>query len=272
MNQVKLQNNDGSFLVMDLPSNWNELLPHELLYIAKRWESYTNLIRIEESLGKAKALLTAVLIRGNKKQIIDAIKLIDQLPNEEKVMATQLVNFVFQTCDLTNQLFSVIKTGWKKLYGPDERCSNLTFGEFMFCERYFESYLKSRKDIDLLKLAAVLYRPSQKGVRVAFDKDFDINKNLKLIDNFSYEHLQAIVLFYCGCRNAWIKQYKNVFGGQNGKPLPSNVNFGMMNVAFGLADMGGLGNINDIQNHNVHVVLQRWELLIHNQAEADKNG
>jgi hypothetical protein len=217
------------------------------------------------------------LMRCSGKQKIEIVKYVEDMNEDEVLQMSRLVNFIFENCTLTNQLIPVVKNYFKVLYGPSAKLSNLTFGEFIFTEKYFENYFKNKKPIDLIKLATVIYRPvvsNKNKARVPFDGSFDFNAHVKLIKKIvSIGELNAIFLMYLGCHKALEKSYPTVFGGNGSKKGGKNIaNYGLMNVAFGLADMGGLGNINDIQALNMHLVLQRWEVLLNTQAEAEKNG
>jgi hypothetical protein len=277
MNQVTIQRDNGAKVSLSIPSKWDELNKTELLYIASNWVAWMELATDNADLSKARVYLFLNLLRAKGSTKVELVKQIEDSDEETKLHLVKMVDFIFEDCTLTNQLLPFVKNYFKILYGPSNKLSNLTFGEFIFTEKYFENYFRNKRGIDLVKLVAVLYRPlvsKKRRIRVDFDKTFDFEANVRLVANiFTVAEMNAIFLMYLGCHKAFEKMYKGVFtGGGDGKKLPAKVNFGMMNVAFGLADMGGLGNINDIQAHNVHVVLQRWELLLHTQAEAEQNG
>jgi hypothetical protein len=275
MNTFKLNKPDGSAIELSLPSKWDELNKVELLYIGNNWQKWMELAQNKEDLNKAKVYLLLSLMRCSGKKKVEIVKYVADMNDDEILKMCRLIDFVFEDCTLTNQLVPVVKSFFKELYGPAAKLSNLTFGEFIFTEKYFENYFKHKKPIDLVKIAAVLYRPivsKKHKARVAFDNRFDFNANVKLVNEIvSIGELNAIFLMYLGCHKMFEQLYKGVFGGKGGNSK-NIANYGLMNVAFGLADMGGLGNINDIQALNVHVVLQRWEVLLNTQAEAEKNG
>lgn len=273
MNQLKLKRADGSILTLNVAENWNELRQQELLYVARNWEGITLLLRKGESIVKAKVYLLMNLLRGSAKIRLEAIKLLGDLPDELQHSTLQLVDFLFETkLNFTAATVPMLANGTKRIYGPSAGCNDLTFGEFIFAENYFKNYVQTQADVALYKLVATLYRPFQKSGRriLLSDAGFDFDKNIAFVKTLKYAELQAVLLFYFGCREtSFVNTYKLVFSG-GGETLPPEANFGLMNVAFALSDLGGLGTVKELQEENVHLVLQRWQLLLYQQRENEK--
>jgi hypothetical protein len=279
MNKLKLEKEKGEFLELLFPENWNEMTAQQLLFVGENWEAYLQLMKLGEPLGFAKAKLFIRLIgleelddtrtKAKIKKIDEALKIMDELTAEKKQELLQFTDFIFEKIDLTENKLKVVTTGTKRLYGLADGLNDMLFGEFIFTENYFLKYTESRNEMDLIKLVATLYKPAVKNKRIGLD-GFDFEANIKEVSKFRYGYLSAIYLHYAGCREAFAKRYNLVFGGGSGKKIPNNVNYGLMNVAFALADLGGLGNIEEIERLNVHLALQRWQLMLYEESLKEK--
>lgn len=140
-----------------------------------------------------------------------------------------LTDFVFKESDLTKNLLPVVrprrKFFWQKskeLYGPEDRLNNISFIEFIKCERFFKKFQKTREVKHLNSLIAVLYRAKKKNYDK--EKDLDIRDayiddnrlielNAKNVSKVSLNERLAIMHYYMGSRNSIFNSpaYKSVF-------------------------------------------------------------
>lgn len=263
MNYLKLNSEKFGELNIPMPSKWNELTKSELLFIANNWTTWLEMMSKGLDMSNTRVALFLNLLRCKPKYAVECIRILNESDEDTKLQAIRMVDFVLD-CDLTENIMPVITNYLKKLYGPKSQLSNLTFGEFIFSEKYFEEYMLTRNELYLLKLVAILYRPSIKGARIDLTDSFDFESHLQTTSLVvTYSEMQAILLFYLGCHRKLEKMYKRVFSkSDSSTKAKQTVHYGMMNVAFVLSDLGGLGDLDDIRKKNIHIVLQRWELLM----------
>lgn len=110
-------------------------------------------------------------------------------------------------------------------YGPADQLFNITFGEYLAADTYFNRYFETNNQEFLDKLVATLYRPKKKGNRKEIKASGDVREpfNSHTVESRA-KHLQyadpalktAVLLFYQGCKHALIERFPNVFRNDGG--------------------------------------------------------
>jgi hypothetical protein len=261
-----------------VPEEWNELTGKQLVQLAP----YLG----KSDLSKADKLeMLRVLLGMTRRSFIswgylprwisDSLfwKKIEVLLFLERSL--YLVDFLFKDNLLTKQLLPVLFCP-KLFFGPSDNFENLRMDEFCFSEFWFLNFKETGSRDALVNLAATLYRPAKRkydklnnpdgDIRVAFNENLikAYAKDLLKIPNAT---LEAILIWYMGCRNNLVKLFPKVFSGKNG----DGENFGLFSLITGVAEDGVMGDFDKVNAKHVHTVLLRLtELIIRaEKMEAD---
>lgn len=105
---------------------------------------------------------------------------------------------------LTTNVIGEFNIFFRSYYGPANRLTNLTIGEYRKTELFYDMYLRTGLTRYLHLLCAVLFRPKGKGssddVRCSL-QEADVMKRAKLFKRFLHpNYIKAIQLQYEGCR------------------------------------------------------------------------
>lgn len=205
---------------LTVPQKWNELSPKQLLYIAKHWESWQTLAKINESLIKARALLFLELSGlESKKQKRELCNLLSFVDEDTDINILDFTNFVFEKLDLTKQILPKVKVGmFEFYYGPNDRINDISIDEFSYAFGIYNIYNKFKNDTYLNSLMAILYRPRNNKSEFYKTGDFKVPFNNKLVNEYEKkikklpeEYKQAVYLFFCGCLESLAIQFPNTF-------------------------------------------------------------
>ena len=203
-----------------MPSGWNELSPEQLLLLAQWLVDYS---KQEPAIAAQIKTEVAQNISGFKKEAFenkDAEFFISEVLN--KLLPE--VEFLFTGNTLTKNLFPIIRIRkyfimWR-LHGPKDNFENLTFSEFEDAEFWLEQFqqLKEDKEKDhaLNMLCSVLYREygDNKGdERIPYDA-LDNELRAKKFEHCDWKQKLCILLFYIGCRNSLVADFKILFEGK----------------------------------------------------------
>ncbi len=157
---------------------------------------------------------------------------------------------------LTNNLIGRIRIGWKVYYGPANRLSNLTIGEYRRADLFHQMYIKTGKKDYLLGLAATLFR--EKGGNAINDVRCELTENgvSNRAKFFKWAlHptlLKAIQLFYEGSRADIVRRFPVVFQTPEGEGKPTESISDLEDTI--LAYSGGkLGNFEETNRNNVYI-------------------
>lgn len=93
---------------------------------------------------------------------------------------------------------------------PDDKMRNVSFGQFMYADTYFQSYIDGKTD-DLSRFVACLY-VNGKGF-----KEKSINANASIIKTISPVKLEAIAVNYTLIREWLAASYPYVFSRSEGR-------------------------------------------------------
>ena len=124
-------------ITLELPQDWDELLPAELELIAGLMQS-----DIQDDVKRRAVLLTGLLkARGRKQKIKVPDNIIDLLDPEQVVVEVlPMFDWIFNSNRLTQQPYSSIPLPGLRsttVYGPLSDFDNLTCGEYEDAETFF---------------------------------------------------------------------------------------------------------------------------------------
>lgn len=271
MKHLELKVSSGELLSISIPENWNELNKKQILYIGLLWQSWQLMLQNGADMQVAKAKLFTALVSDKTpkelKKIIDLFTLTDFESIDFNPL--ELVNFVFENNNLTSNRFKEIRcSAFSKLYGPDDKLSNVTINEFSFAINYYNRYNSTGNISDLNLFVACLYRPKNKNWKETGDirKPFIIGTvgvHLKTVEKMPFEYKQAIYLFFTGCMDFLAKSFPMVFQRSEdaGK---SNQTF--LDVILSMAG-GKFGNFDQTKDQNAFLIFKDLNNLLLDQAK-----
>lgn len=182
---------------------------------------------------------------------------------------------------LTKQLIPYHRSGFKKYYGPKSEFDNLTVREFHAAEIYYGAAKEKADRESLAFLAAVLYRPGKPGYDPVKDPDGDIripfNQHeleywAKKFMSWPVPVLQAILVWYDGCKQLLVEAHPNVFKKHEGVETVETQERGVFNLMRTLADGGKYGDFERVGDMNIHLAMFEMEkLVIEQEAMAQNN-
>jgi len=177
----------------EFPSSWNELTKDQLLFISQLF--LKNLTKEE--------FVIHLTVFFSKLNII-------QLSNLNPLIFEKLehqYDWIWKKQNLTTQHFSVIRFGLKKLYGPAEGFSAMSYEQFIiFAESYYQLYIETKKEEHLNKFIASLYTLEKNKFNVD-----DFETITKKVSKLSATFKQSIVFFYIGNREYIGRRYEKIF-------------------------------------------------------------
>lgn len=237
MRELKL-NND----IFLLPENWNEISANDLLSIAHLLIITKNPVDFKTKLFLR---ITGLQVCRVAEHVIDEKCYIMLKKGDKRYMvSTTDLSFVIDVLDflflkvtdkdgnidylvdskIIKNLLPVIQHDFIKYYGPADALTNILFEEYIFCETYYQNYIKTNKESDLDMLIAVMYRKKDAtadkisthfrgDLREPFNS-FLIEANAKKLKSLNAAEKKAIYLFYYGCRSYIIKKFDIVFNSK----------------------------------------------------------
>lgn len=240
--------------ILKIPEVWNEMNTRQLIGVAK-------VIYKKLDILAGKLWLLKILAGMSWWKFL-------RFSEEELGTYIYLTDFLLKKNELTVQLLPK----YRNLYGPASGLDNLKIKEFVFTELYYSEYNSSKNESDLDMLIAVLYRPGRKNYNCKMNPDGDVreafNDNLiqhyaRRIHRWPMYVRRAIVIWYTGCRNAWISQFDNVFAGGDGDPSK----YGLWSMMRSVAKNGIFGDLEKVQEQYVTSILMDMDETV---AEAKK--
>lgn len=195
------------------PTKWNELSPWQLNMIGRI------LYKNEKFDPKVFVVLLIVVLsmpRPTIKNFFKSSYLLLRIPLTELEGYT---NFILDENENLTRFPNSIKAGFKTVYGPAPRLSNVSIEELSYADTFYYNWKTEKKDIDLERLVAVLYRLPKKqrknvdDIRIEFNKLL-LPKRSKLTEKIPMFKMYIVALAYEGSRNVLVSRYKNVFPTQ----------------------------------------------------------
>lgn len=206
----------------------------------------------------------------------------EQLDSFFKKESREGQEYITFDINVTKNLIPVIKGRFwqRRLYGPSEALTDISFIEYKDAHTAFAEYTKSQKDEYLNKLIAALYRPGKvflfirklfPGFNGKSRQIYNPNRPGKLerIGKLPFSLRYGVYVFFAGCENflrtgkitaddteiSLEVLYKKISGideDESGAP-----GLGLTGILFKLAESGVFGNIKETANQNLYDVLVR---------------
>lgn len=203
MIEVKLFVPQKIDVAISFPETWDELLPDEILLIAKQI-----LLVKEDNTAKAE-LLVSILSSRAKTQKQKLPKKWQQLLSIDDLVINglPLLDFIYGENTLSQMPESVIKViGTREyvLYAPVDGFRNITCGEFEIAEQVFAEYNQEQNINKLAELAAIFYRPKNTSFQTREKNSlntYPYDKWAKMFKSIEPHRLYAIFIWYVGCKN-----------------------------------------------------------------------
>lgn len=272
MEQIQVTFPDKKVALFEVPTDWNELLKKELLYIADKWQSWQLTAKNGIDFEYAKTLLFVSLLRGKP---IDKYRLLtntDKVNPEDLCASYYLVDFVFQSLNLTKNIIPTIRVGLRKFYGPSDLLGNCSLNEFNSAVTYFNRYSNSglEEHLDLFVLS--LYRPKKLfsgygDPRKEFRLEA-VDRYVKQMQRVPFETKLAVWLFFYGCMEKLTTMYSEAFEKKSGKSKVGN--FGWTNIVLGMAG-NKFGDFDKTGQQNIHVIFMEMVNLALGNPEKNDN-
>lgn len=169
----------------NLPAKWNELNGRQMESIYLAWDPRADENKLVRLFLGVSDLFVRKLDSYQKYSILRQLRYLNNI----------------DFCDK----FIIKKIG--KFYAPDRYLKNVTFGQFIFGDTYFDSYSGGKRE-DLDRFIACYY------TRGLFSEK-DIEHNAMLIAREGIRKREAIALNYRLIREWLAKRYPNVFEKKN---------------------------------------------------------
>jgi hypothetical protein len=285
-----------------IPETWNELSGKQLLQVMDVF--YNNDYSAEKAELKLLKILTGMSWWQFFRAPVTTTDKICFFPLQFSFSWSTLLFRMNQTCYgldeylyltyfliLSNELTKQVLPEYKEFYGPADDCGNMKMNEFVFSEHYYMAWaaIKRRKEEDpapteeeekeaeklLNNLVAVLYRPARKkyDYRRNVEGDCRIAFNENLCEYFATSQVyawplqvkMAIVHYYEACRQKWVNDNMDVFGG-DGEPAK----YGLLSVMRGVAKSGVHGTFDNVEQKYVSMILIELNEEVAEAREMEK--
>lgn len=171
----------------------------------------------EKKLFKYALVFIVFLPKPSFINVLKAIILFVNIPLDELVEYTDFIFDNKQYMTRFRPCFKVRTGCFKKikLYGPSSRLANISIQELSYADTFFFNWITLNQDIELHRLCAVLYRPSDASA-TEVDKRKKFNKllladNARLTDKIPLHQKYMIALAYQGTRQLLGERHPIIF-------------------------------------------------------------
>ncbi|MDF1547097.1 MAG: hypothetical protein P1P88_04710 [Bacteroidales bacterium] len=242
-----------SKLELSHPEQFNELNPLQFRALIRYF--IIPEVPLVERLSDSIALLQFFLGQELNKSIKTRWYRVMNSMVEDGILADllKLQNFIYEEQTFNNWILKEIKAGSRTFYGPRDRFSYMTFGEFISADMMFLNYFEQKTDAMLNRFIATLYKDNLKE---EFSTDLIASRasQIEKLDNIDK---QGILFNYSSVRYWLTDKYPFVFKGseQNKQEihLGNNNQAGWMSIRRNLA--GDVLNLDKIDRVLLHDVL-----------------
>ncbi len=236
-------------IIRVLPNSWEQIKKKDLLKLVEL--SLTNDTSIEVKMNFF--LYLTKLHRISPFEDSRFIKLETHKKEQFSVTHSQLIdmimplNFLFKeegktvmiNSRLRKQLIPFFYLHQIQYCGPDDGLTNISFAEWIECEKHYINYAKSKNMAELNSLIAAIYRPmadlksrSEDDIRIPFHEK-SIFPRAIILNHLDAPTKYAILLFYEGSRYFIIQSFPHVYSDTVEK---EENKFGMANVIEALTN------------------------------------
>ncbi len=255
----------GATLDLKIPQSWNALTRRQLLYLCKLYR-----LNLTELKFKTWLFVKLTGIKPLPRKIIaDQVyyffkkgKTRFSLSVDEMHWFLHSVDKFMQESHLIKNLFPKFRMLWKTFYGPSNSCYNISVHEFMLAETMLDAFHHSKDVKYLRQLTAILYRkqvkpyrpnsPNYTGDRREPFNDFTFQRRARWFRFLNQNKLQAVYVFFVGCRNAIIEKHPHLFNTTAVSSEKTNHTENLKNMLISL-------NQGDITKNKEILQSQVWE-------------
>lgn len=191
----------------NIPTTWNQLSLWQLKKIAKIIFSNTDQEQVSFLLVSYLCIPKLTL-----KNILKYCYLLMQVPVSQ---LKEYAAFLYKDTNLTKFPKKV-----KSLYGPTDRLANVNIDEYTYADLFYHNWSTTRKNEDLNRLVAVLYRPKRNAQHLDIRKPFTkeaLSKHAGVVEKLPRATKLVIAMAFQGSREKIIARYKWVFVKGSGK-------------------------------------------------------
>jgi hypothetical protein len=202
-------------------------------------------------------------------------KTLRRIAPEDAYTLCESLDFLNKEVSLTRNLIPVIKTGFKKHYGPADAMVSCTFGEFTLACSALEEFQKSGSEVHLDQLVAILYRPKKTFwfIRKHFTDNQDprskfMNRTMKKragkLGRVDHCVKYSVYLFFNGVLNSLPALYPYVYGQKDESDSQDKGWASLIiSLADGKTDDKSLETVMNSNLYNVFIGLNKKALEYH---------
>jgi hypothetical protein len=236
-----------------LPANWNELSAKEILFLLKL--TFKNVSPQECKVKMLLFCLNANIIEkrnglylmkiGREKHIVSSDWVNEQAEKFDFLLSEpdeQGNRYIYPK--LTRNPFPILKSRFRKLKGPADGLTEITYDQFIYLQTYQNQIQNTEKAIDFFVSVIYLYKGKS---------------NLKLVSHLSQEVKMAIFWFYLGCLDFITDKFPLTFSG--GGEVKGNVYENQMRIVNTLAN-GDVTKKQEVRNANLYDALYSMEMAV----------
>jgi len=266
MNRIRIDDGRRARL-FTAPSGWNELTKRHLF-------AWCGILRQEMDLETAMDA-AVMLLYGIP------VGLLARLTPVQRLQLSESLAFLRGENRLTSNVIERITLLGRVYYGPAGRLGNLTIGEYRRTELYYQLWLETR-DSELLRLlAATLFRPRGKGKADDIRQAVSEARIQRRAGRFKLLHpnwLQAVLLFYEGCRASIIRLYPRVFVKsktvEGEKIQPEKQRWKLVDLEGHILAYSGdkLGTFTETMEVNMHVFFKHMQQRLEEYERLKQKG
>lgn len=252
-------------LDLKIPETWNALTRKQLLFLCRLYR-----LKLTEIKFKTLLFIKFTGIKALPKRIIaDHIFYFFKKGKTRFSLSVEELHWFLHSVDkftheshLTKNLFPKFRMLWKTFYGPANSCYNVSVHEFLLAETMLDAFHRSKNPKYLRQMAAILYRsqvkpyrpnhPGYNGDRREPFNDFTFQRRARWFRFLSQNKLQAVYIFFAGCRNALVEKHPFLFNQTAVSSEKTNHAESLKNILIAL-------NQGDITKNKEILRAQVWE-------------
>jgi hypothetical protein len=204
---------------------------------------------------------------GSQMKILEVLLPSEVLPLYSNMKPKQVKSFLkdvewIYSANVITPHFESFSVGGIMYHLPKKKFENVNLIEFTYATNFYKDLVGGKDPLALDKLIAVLCRPSKEkydpnsvendgDVREKFNPEL-IEKRSEAIAPLISEFKAYFLLYFLGCSDHLVKQFKPLFTGSDDK---NKVDFGWLGVIYTLADAQIFGNFEQTQYTNIYTAM-----------------
>ncbi len=240
-----------------IPSRWSEIPRRKLHRVIKLIIS-DQLIRSQGKIVTDQRATSGALIC----LLLDLpMRAMRKIPANQFELLASTVNWMQFDTENTTPLVDYFEHEGEKYHGPSRDMLNCRALEYAIADEYYNSYLIDGKIADLYRLTATLYRTA-KDDHDPVDQRQPLRSKAEtmffgesLTDLPEIYHIAALH-FFSACKRKIGETYAQVFEATGSESISSGIDFGWYGVFMDVAESGIFGNLSQVQQSNIHTLLQ----------------